>query len=163
MPRSNPLTDEAADADDAAVDDGERGSAALEFILVGLVLLVPIVYLIVALGMIQSQTLGTEAGARHIARTLSQASSAEEAQRSAHLVLESVAGEYGMDPRTVDLSIACAPAGVACPSAGATLVVTVRTAVALPLVPPILGLDQMARIPIEAAAAQKVSRTWGTQ
>ncbi len=159
MPRSNPLIDT---GDDAA-DDSERGSAALEFILVGLVLLVPIVYLIVALGMIQNQTLGTEAGARHIARAISQAANPEEAQRSARLVLESVAGDYGMDPGAVDLSIACAPAGSACPSAGATLVVTVRTAVALPLVPPILGLDQIARIPVEAAAAQKVSRTWGTQ
>lgn len=160
MPRSNPLTDAAPD--DTA-DDSERGSAALEFILVGLVLLVPIVYLIVALGMIQSQSLGTEAGARHIARAISQAANADDAQRSATLVLESVAAEYGMDPGTVDLSITCAPASSPCPSAGATLVVTVRTAVALPLVPPILGLDQIARIPVEAAAAQKVSRTWGTE
>ena len=49
----------------------ERGSAALEFILVGMLLLVPLVYLVVSLGLIQGQSLGAEAGARHIARALS--------------------------------------------------------------------------------------------
>ncbi len=52
------------------------------------------------------------------------------------------------------------PAGASCPEAGATLVVTVQTRVALPLVPPVLGLDRLASIPIEASAVQKVSRFW---
>ena len=43
----------------------------------------------------------------------------------------------------------------------ATLTVTVRTRVALPLVPPVLGLDRAASIPIEASSAQRVSRLWG--
>ena len=52
------------------------------------------------------------------------------------------------------------PTGGACPEAGATLVVTIRTTVALPLVPPVLGLDRLASIPVEASAVQKVSRFW---
>ena len=55
------------DRSDAATP-GDEGSAALEFILVGLVLLVPLVYLIVALGSIQGQSLGVETGARQLAR-----------------------------------------------------------------------------------------------
>ena len=47
-----------------STDDPERGSAALEFIVVGLVLLVPVVYLIVTLGLVQGQSLGAEAAAR---------------------------------------------------------------------------------------------------
>jgi Flp pilus assembly protein TadG len=141
-------------------DDGERGSAALEFILVGTLLLVPLVYLIVALGMIQGQSLGAEAGARHIARALSTAPDADAAARSADLILSSVVDEYGLDGEQVDVSMACRPAGDACPEAGATLVVTVRTRIALPLVPPVLGLDRLAAIPIEASAVQKVSRFW---
>ena len=142
--------------------DHERGSAALEFILVGLVLLVPLVYLIVTLGLIQAQSLGAEAGARHVARAVSTAVNASDADGRADLVLDSVVREYGLDPRAVDVSVSCRPAGVECPSAGATLVVTLRTAVALPLVPPVLGLDRIARIPLEATAAQKVSRFWGS-
>lgn len=142
-------------------DDPERGSAALEFILVGLILLVPLVYLIVALGLIQEQSLGAEAGARHVARAMSTATDAADARARADRVLESVMAEYGIDD--IDVEIACEPAGAACPEAGATLIVTVRTTVALPLVPPVLGLDRVAAVPVEASGAHKVSRFWSTR
>ena len=74
-------------------------------------------------------------------------------------VLEAVADEYGIDD--IDLAIVCTPAGPQCPTAGATLRVTVRTAVTLPLVPPVLGLDRLAAVPVEATAAHRVSRFWG--
>lgn len=138
--------------------DDERGSAALEFILLGLLLLVPLVYLIVALGLIQGQSLGAEAAARHIARAVSTASGEDDARERAERVLAAVAEEYGLGE--VDLALECAPAGGSCPRAGATLHVSVRTGVALPLVPPVLGLDRAAAIPIEASAAHKVSRFW---
>lgn len=157
MPRSNPSTD--ADA----VDDGERGSAALEFILVGMLLLVPLVYLIVALGLIQGQSLGAEAGARHIARALSAAENSDAARESADLILRSVVAEYGLDAESVAVALECRPAGVNCPEAGSTLIVTVQTRVALPLVPPVLGLDRLASIPIQASAVQKVSRFWESE
>jgi Flp pilus assembly protein TadG len=141
--------------------EDDAGSAALEFILVGLVLLVPTVYLVVALGMIQGQSLGVEAGARHIARAVSTASDAASAQRRADAVLASIVDEYDLDPGAVHVSLRCAPVGAVCPDAGSTLFVTVTTRVALPLVPPVLGLDRMASIPVEASAAQRVSRFWG--
>ncbi len=49
---------------------GDEGSAALEFIVAGLVLLAPVVYLVVALGQVQGQSLGLET-----ARASSRASS----------------------------------------------------------------------------------------
>jgi hypothetical protein len=159
MLRSSPSTERSSP--DTA-DDSERGSAALEFIIVGLLMLVPLVYLVVSLGLIQGQSLGAEAGARHIARTVSTAADAQDAAERADLVLASVIREYGLDEDAVSLSLACRPAGAECPSAGATLVVSLRTTVSLPLVPPVLGLDRLASIPIEASSAQKVSRFWGT-
>ncbi|GAA1959368.1 TadE family protein [Microbacterium deminutum] len=142
------------------VDDPDRGSAALEFIVVGLLLLVPIVYLIVSLGVIQGQSLGVEAGARHIARAVSQAADAGSARGVAAQVLDSVVEEYDIDPASIHFTMECVPAGARCPEAGTTLVVTLRTRVALPLVPPVLGLDRLASIPVEASSAQKVSRFW---
>lgn len=142
---------------------GDRGSAALEFILVGLLLLVPLVYLIVALGLIQGQSLGVEAGARHIARAVSVAENLDQARVSADRVLQAVVDDYDLDGGAVDVSLDCRPAGAQCPDAGATVVVTVRSTVALPLVPPVLGLDRLATIPIEAQSAQKVSRFWGAE
>lgn len=138
----------------------ERGSAALEFILVGMLLLVPLVYLIVALGTIQGQSLGAEAGARHIARALSTAEDADAARARADRILRSVIDEYALDSASVRLALECRPAGADCPAAGATLVVTVSTSVALPLVPPVFELDRLASIPVHASAVQKVSRFW---
>ena len=157
MPRSSRSTDPAArDAE----RDSERGSAALEFILVGLLMLVPLVYLIVSLGLIQEQSLGAEAAARHVARAMSTATGADDARQRADRVLASIAQQYGLDD--VDIAVECSPSGSACPAAGATLAVTVATRVTLPLVPPVLGLDQLAAIPVEATAAHKVSRFWGS-
>ncbi|MBU4465710.1 MAG: TadE family protein [Actinobacteria bacterium] len=147
--------------DDSDADPNDRGSAALEFIVVGLLLLVPIIYLVVALGAVQGQTLGAESGARHIARAISTAPDAATARERADAVLRSIVDEYGIDPDSVQVSMTCHPTGAVCPDAGATVVVTVSTTVALPLAPPVFGLDRLARIPIEASAAQKVSRFWG--
>lgn len=143
----------------ASTDD--EGSAALEFILVGLVLLVPIVYLIVALGTIQGQSLGVETGARQLARTLADSPDAATADARAQRVRDAIVAEYGLDPDAVSVSIECGGAAPECPAAGALLSVTMRTSVPLPLVPAVLGLDQLARVPVEASSVQRVSRYWG--
>lgn len=146
MRRANPWTD-------------DEGSAALEFIFGGLILLVPIVYLVVALGMIQGQTLGAEAGARHVARAIATSEDGADAEARTDAVMATVVEEYGLDPGAVDIAVRCTGSS-ACPAAGATVVVTVTTSVSLPLVPPALSLDRLASIPVEASAAQKVSRFW---
>lgn len=150
------------DEDPAPAADDDRGSAALEFILVGLVLLVPFVYLIVALGIIQGQSLGAASGARHIARVVSTAPDSDSARERADTVLRSIVAEYGLDAEATRLRIICRPADGACPRAGATLTVTVATRVLLPLAPAVFGLDDVTAIPIEASAVQKVSRVGGS-
>lgn len=141
----------------------DEGSAALEFITVGVILLVPLVYLVIALGMIQEQLLGVEAAARHTVRVIGQASNAADAAARSDAVLANIIDEYGMDPGSVEVSMTCRPAGAACPSAGTTVLITVSTRVTLPFVPPLFGLDSLAVIPLEASAAQKVSRLWGDE
>jgi len=141
----------------------DDGSAALEFITVGVILLVPLVYLVIALGAIQEQTLGAEAAARHTARAIALAPDAAAATADGEAVLAGIIEEYGLDPDAVDVSLACTPAAADCPSAGATLTVTVEARVHLPLVPPIFGLDRATSIAVQAEAAQKVSRLWGSE
>lgn len=130
--------------------EGEEGAAALEFLALGVVLLVPLAYLVLALGQIQAQTLGVEAGARFAARALAAG------QQDAPAILDSVATQYGIDDYEAD--VRCVPASGRCPEPGATLQVTVRAHVPLPLIPPVLGLDQIAAVPVEAVAVHKVSR-----
>jgi Flp pilus assembly protein TadG len=158
MPPPNRSSDRPRERAGLLRDD--EGSAALEFVFVGLLLLVPVVYLVVALGQIQGQTLGAEAGARHIARAVATAEHADDAETRADGILASVVEQYGIDPDAVDVTVTCTDGAGPCPRAGTTVLVTVRTRVALPLVPPILDLDRLASIPIEAGSAQKVSRFW---
>lgn len=139
----------------------DDGSAALEFITVGVILLVPFAYLIITLGTVQQAMLGAEAAARHTARVIGQAENAADAADRGDAVLASVIDEYDLDAADVDVSVTCTPAGAECPRSGATVVVTVSTRVSLPFVPEIFGLDRATQIPLEAAAAQKVSRLWG--
>ena len=139
----------------------EGGSASLEFITVGLLMLVPLIYLVVALGMIQGQALGVEAAARHTARAISLAHDERAATARTSAILAGVAEEYGIEPGELDVSVSCVPAASACPAAGVTVLVSVRTRVVLPLVPSVLGLDRIASVPVAASSAQKVSRFWG--
>lgn len=140
----------------------DDGSAALEFITVGVILLVPLVYLIIALGAIQEQTLGVDAAARHVARVMATAPDAEAAAAQGDRVLADIAEQYGLDGDATEVSMSCAPAGVDCPSAGAVVVITVTTRVALPLIPALFGGDDAASIGVEGTAVQKISRLWGT-
>ncbi len=142
-----------------AMDDD--GSAALEFITVGVILLVPIVYLVIALGAIQEQTLGVEAAARHTARVIALAPDADAAAVRAEQVLSAVTAEYGVDEDSLEVSTSCMPTGADCPSAGAVITIVITAQVRLPLIPPIFGLDEAASITVEGTAVQKVSRLWG--
>lgn len=142
--------------------EDDEGSAALEFITVGVILLVPLVYLVIALGAIQEQTLGVEAGARHTARVMSQAPDAATAAERGDAVITGIIEEYGLDPEEVGISLTCTPVATPCPAPGSTIVVTVSTRVSLPFVPPVLGLERIASVPVEATSTQKASRLWGT-
>ena len=147
----------------AGVARDERGSAPLEFIVVGLLLLVPLVYLIASLGVIQSHALGVESGARHLARAIAMAPDAASADARASAILRTTAEEYGIDAGSIAIDFACVPAGGACPRAGATMIVSVVARAQLPLVPPVLGLDRIASVPVSATAVHKVSRFWGVE
>lgn len=147
---------------DPSVDpsDGERGSASLEFLLVVLVLLVPVVYIVVALGTVQGQALGAETGARQLARTIASAPDAETADARAERVLDAIVAEYGLDRSAIAVEVSCAAPATQCPAAGAVLTVTLTAAVTLPLVPSVLGAEGLARVPVQSTAVQKVSRYW---
>ncbi|QLD13391.1 TadE family protein [Microbacterium oleivorans] len=139
----------------------DAGSASLEFVVAGMVLLVPVVYLVVALGVVQAHALGVQATARHVARAVAVSPGPATAGERAEVITEAVAAEYSMDPVDVALEIVCPGTG-ACPRAGDVIIVTADVEVALPFVPPVLGLDRVARVPVAATAVQRMSRVWGT-
>lgn len=124
----------------------ERGSASLEFLGLGVVLLIPIAYGTVALVQLEQARLATDLGARNGARVLVTGSDAAAALAEQHIAL--ALHDHGIDPAAARIEIRCAP-NPDCAVAGDTLTVTVRTEVPLPFVP---GAAEWLTIPVESSA-----------
>lgn len=143
----------------ASTNRTEAGSASLEFITAGVILLVPLVYLVVAMTALQGGALAVEGAARQAARVYVQAPSAAEARARAERAVQFGLADYGIDSDTAVVRIDCDDTN-GCLSPQATVTVTVELTMALPLVPDLLSLKQSASIPLEASATQTVSRFW---
>ena len=134
----------------------DDGSASLEFVAAGLILLLPIVYLVLALASIQAGAFAAEAAARQAARLFVQQQTLEAAQGVADRAIQFALADYGVDEGDASVEITCAPA--ACLEPGAVVTVVVTVAVPLPLVPAVLQGDFPLQVTLEGVAAQRVSR-----
>lgn len=150
MLRSNDSTD------DDGERDGERGSASLEFLTVGMLLLVPLVYLVLALSALQGGTLAVEGAARQAARVAVQTGDRVSAEAAVERTVQVALADYGVDAGEATVTIDCQAADCAQP--GSRIRVSVRARIALPLVPDVLSLDRVGSVPLEASATQTVSR-----
>lgn len=139
----------------------DDGSASLEFITVGLIMLVPLVYLVLAVASIQSAALAAEGAARQAARVFVQGSSEQDAQARATRAVEFALADHGVSDAAVEVSVECAPRPNACLNRGGYVTVRVAVVVALPLAPPMFGEAVPVGVPLEATATQRVSRFWG--
>jgi hypothetical protein len=137
----------------------ETGSASLEFITVGLILLVPLVYLVLAMSVLQGGAFAVEGAARQAARVYVQAPNPAEAEaRAERAVLVSLA-DYGIHESAAQVSIGC-EGGSACLARRSVVTVTVRVQVALPFVPAVLSQSHSGTLALQASATQTVSRFW---
>ncbi len=137
----------------------DEGSAALEFVLVGLMMIVFLFYLVIVLAEIQAKALAVESASRHLAHIA--AAHPWPAQVDIDRVSAGVAREYGMRPGDLDVDIRCEPADGECTGPGALVRVEVRAAVVLPFVPHVLGFDRVARIQVQAESVRRVTRVAG--
>jgi Flp pilus assembly protein TadG len=140
----------------------DGGSASLEFITAGLILLVPLVYLVVAVAALQAGSLAVEGAARQAARVFVQAASEGQADSVAERAVRFALADHGFTPEQSSVEVRCERPD-ACLTRGArvTVTVTVRLSVPLPLVPKALDLATAASVPVQAQATQTVSRFWG--
>jgi hypothetical protein len=137
----------------------ETGSASLEFITAGLILLVPLVYLILAMSVLQGGAFAVEGAARQAARVYVLAPTpADAVARAERAVLVGLA-DYGIDADAAEVSITCG-AGGDCLFRRSMVTVTVRVQVDLPFTPGVLTRSRGGSIPLEASATQTVSRFW---
>lgn len=135
----------------------EQGSAAVEVLVLGVLLIVPLVYLVLTVAALQGAAFAAEGAARQAARTLAlaedDASGRAAADRAVLVALE----DWRVDPGAVVVDVRCAPEPDDCSTARGTVDVRVRVAAALPLMPPALDVDAPASIPVEARSVQRVS------
>lgn len=134
----------------------ERGSASLEFLTVGVLLLVPLVYLVLALSAIQGGALGVEGAARQAARVAVTAPDASAVDAVVERAVRLTLADYGIDAATASVALGCDRSDCTEPGARVTASVTAR--IELPLVPDVLSLSSIGTVPIEATATQTVSR-----
>jgi hypothetical protein len=126
------------------VRDSERGSAILEFHFLGILLLVPLVYIMLAVLDVQRTAYGVTQAAREAGR-IYVATGNEAAARAAAAV---ALGDHDVDAADVNLVVHCE--ADPCYLPGSEITVTVESSVPLPLVPDVLAGVANARIPVSA-------------
>jgi hypothetical protein len=154
MPRSRRWTERAG---------SEHGSASLEFITAGVVLLVPIVYLVLALSAVQAATLAVDGAARQASRVFVQSDSVGAARLAAARAIEVTLADYCLDAADASVEIGCRPRPAACLTRRGFVTVSIRITVPLPLQPPFLDTGLPAGLPVAATATEQVSRFWGSR
>jgi hypothetical protein len=139
----------------------EKGSASLEFITAGMILLVPLVYLMLAMAALQGGAFAVEGAARQAARVYVQSPDDSEGRLRATRAVEFGLSDYGIPAADARVLITCAGSSAGgCLSRQEAVTVTVLVEVPLPLVPDILSLRNAVAVPLQASATQTVSRFW---
>ena len=139
----------------------EDGTASLEFVTAGLILLLPMVYLVLTLSALQAASLAVEGAARQAVRVYVQAPDARSADAEVDRAIRFALADYGIDSSAASVSISCSPRASECLQRRATVTISVGVSVGLPLLPPALGMDGPAAVPLRSTATQQVSRFWG--
>lgn len=133
----------------------DDGSASIEFLTVGMLLTIPLVYLVLAMAQLQAASLAVEGAARQAARVLAAASTQEQGLTAADAAIVVALADLGLEPGSVE--IACDPEPGDCTTPGGTVQVTVEVTVPMPLVPAALDLDAGLATSMQATALQPVS------
>lgn len=126
-------------------DDSERGSAIVEFVFVAVLVLVPLVYLIVAVAVVQRARLATTNAARDVGRAVATSATAGQAEVRAQAALRAALHGQGLLPdevevRYVDAGADCdAPATVPTLAPASVFAVCVIRHQPLPAVPSVLA------------------------
>src|ERR1700712_5821322 len=87
----------------------DDGSAALEFITAGFLLLIPLVYLVLAMAAIQGGALSVEGASRQAARVFVQAGDVGTAQDRAQTAVQFALDDFGLGKVPTTVTVSCRP------------------------------------------------------
>lgn len=120
---------------------GEDGTAVVEATWLVLLLLVPLIYVLLAVFDVQRASYGVSAAARAAARAYSLAPDEASAPARARAAAAVALRDQDIDPGDVVLQVSCSPTPGNCLAPGAVLRVDLSHQVRLPLAPSALGGD----------------------
>ena len=129
---------------------GEDGTALIEFSWLAILLLVPLVYVIVAVFDVQRAAYGVTAATRAAGRAYVLSPDLATAQARAYEAAAVALRDQGLDLSPEDLVITCRPTPDSCLKPGSSVLVELDLQVALPLMPSALG-DQTPTISVESS------------
>ncbi|CAN5326717.1 hypothetical protein BH11ACT3_BH11ACT3_04210 [soil metagenome] len=141
----------------------DDGSASLEFITTGLLLLVPTIYLVITLAALQGAALAVDGAARQATRVFVQSDSVSAGEAAAARAIEITLADYGVDSGAARVDISCRPTPASCLTRQGYVTISIGVTVPLPLAPPALQLNLPAGLPVQATATEQVSRFWGSR
>jgi Flp pilus assembly protein TadG len=128
----------------------QRGSAIVEFQVLAILLLVPLVYVLLAALDVQRTVFGATQAAREAGRIAATTGDEAAARYAAALSLQ----DQGVDPSRATVTFRCA----GCAGPGGEMTVEVSTAVRLPFLPAVLADSAHAAIPVTAQHSAPLDR-----
>ena len=134
----------------------ERGSGLVEVTWLGLGLIVPLVWIVLALFDVQRGAFGVSAAARAAARSYALAPSDQIGRERASQAAGQVLADHGEPDAALTVGFQCLPA-TACHEGGSSVTVTVRSRVDVPLLPSFLG-GAAPHVAIDAAETVPIGR-----
>ncbi len=133
----------------------ERGSAVVELVWLGILLLVPMLWIVVSVFQVQGGAFAVTSAARSAARAYALAPTDLAGEQAAAAAARQALSDQGHADAPVDVDVACTPYPDACHSGTSVITVRVTSRVVLPLMPDFLGggrpsfrLDSSHTVPI---------------
>ncbi|KNC19571.1 hypothetical protein AC792_05640 [Arthrobacter sp. RIT-PI-e] len=134
--------------------DAEQGGAVVEFIFLGVLLLIPVVYLVLTVGQLQGGSFAVVGAADQAAKVFVDAPTTEEAHARARAAALLTLSDFDFAEEQASIDITC---DAECLAPGSSVQVVVRLDVPLPLLPELLGSNPSAAT-VDAVAVQIVER-----
>ena len=118
---------------------GERGSGLVELTWLGILLLVPLVWILISVFTVQRGAFAVSAAARAAGRAYvlapDDASGRERARAAAELAL----ADQGIEDRDVGVTVTCEPYPQSCHSGTSVVTIRIDSSVQIPMLPVLLG------------------------
>lgn len=134
---------------------GEQGSAIIEFVFLGVLMMVPLVYLVMSVGRVQAGSYAVTTAAREAGRAFVTAGTGEDPARRAEAAAAIAFADQGFGGRG-SLGISCS--ATPCLTPEARVETHARVAVPLPLVPAFARDVVPLEIPLSASHLSVVDR-----